>query len=176
MSWVWDLPKLASGGSLLKSSASAVFGNWEYTGSFTYNSGLPVNVVTGSDIALTGTENQRPNVNGSPILPGGRRRSDQIASWFNTAAFSSPASGKFGNTGRNVIVDPPQKGTNMALMKNVPIPLSEGLRLQFRAEAFSVFNVPNFSNPNATLSSKTFGQITSAGGARELQFAMKLFF
>jgi hypothetical protein len=128
-------------------------------------------------VALTGTENQRPNVVKSPDLPGGRSRGAQIAEWFNTAAFAAAATGTFGNAGRNVITGPPQKGFNMALMKNFPIPLREGMRLQFRAEAFSVFNVPNFSSPNATLTSKTFGQITSAsGGDRQLQFALKLLF
>ncbi len=135
-----------------------------------------MNVVSGSDVALSGTENQRPNVVGSPSLPGGRSRAAQIAQYFNIAAFSPAAPGTYGNAGRNVILGPPQKSTNMALMKNFPIPLRESMYLQFRAEAFSVFNIPNFSSPNATMSSKTFGQITSAGGDRELQFALKLFF
>ena len=175
-SWVWDLPKLNANGGAMRAIAAAVAGGWTYTGSFTYNSGLPVNVTSGSDVALTGTENQRPNVVGSPDLPGGRSRAAQITEWFNTAAFAAAATGSFGNAGRNVITGPPQKGFNMALMKNFPIPLREGMRLQFRAEAFSVFNVPNFSSPNATLTSKTFGQITSAGGDRQLQFALKLLF
>jgi hypothetical protein len=167
----------ASNGTAWEAIRSAVLGGWEYTGSLTYNSGLPVNVVSGSDVVLTGTENQRPNVSGSPLLPGGRSRAADVAEWFNTAVFSSATAGTFGNAGRNVITGPPQKGTNMALMKNFPIPLREGMHLQFRAEAFGVFNVPNFSSPNATFgSSKTFGQITSAGGARELQLALKLFF
>ena len=176
MSWVWDLPRLSSGPGFAKAIRSAILGNWEYTGSFTYNSGLPVNIVSGTDVALSGTQNQRPNVNGSPTLPGGRTRAAQIAQWFNTAVFYPAATGTFGNAGRNIVIGPPQKGTNMALMKNFPLPLREGMRLQFRAEAFGVFNVPNFSSPNASMNSKTFGQITSAGGARELQFALKLFF
>ena len=178
LSWVWDLPKFQSNGSAWESIRSAVLGGWEYTGSFTYNSGLPVNVVSGTDVALTGTQMQRPNVNGSPALPGGRSRGDAVAEWFNTSVFSAAAPGIFGDAGRNIVIGPPQKGTNMALMKNFPIPLREGMYLQFRAEAFGIFNVPNFSfaSQRTTFGSKIFGEITTASGSRELQLALKLFF
>jgi hypothetical protein len=52
--------------------------------------------------------------------------------------------------------------------------IHERYRLQFRAEFFNVFNTPHFAAPVATASSSTFGRITSAGSAREPQFALKL--
>ncbi len=52
----------------------------------------------------------------------------------------------------------------------------EGVDLQFRAEAFNVFNHPNFDLPDNFLGSPTFGQILSAENPRHIQFGLKLLF
>ena len=55
--------------------------------------------------------------------------------------------------------------------------LSEGLRLQFRAQAFNLTNSPGFNAPNITYSSSTFAQVTNFAqynDPRELMFALKL--
>jgi hypothetical protein len=71
--------------------------------------------------------------------------------------------------------------TDLSLLKNTKI--TERVNLQFRADAFDVFNHPNFGNPNLTVGSATFGSITSTrfpngdfGSTRQLQFALKLGF
>ena len=50
-----------------------------------------------------------------------------------------------------------------------------GWRLQVRAEFFNIMNHPNFKNPNTTLGSVTYGQITSDNGARTTELAARLF-
>ena len=77
---------------------------------------------------------------------------------------------------------------NMAVRRDFPI--HERLKLQFRAEAFNIFNHPNFGIINPNFGSQTFGQSTGTlanslrvlsplyqmGGPRSMQFALKLVF
>ncbi len=94
--------------------------------------------------------------------------------WFNTAAFAFPAPGTFGNAGRNILRGPGYQNVNASLVKNTS--LTERLNLQFRAEAFNLFNHPNLNLPDNFLGSPTFGRITSARDPRHLQFGVKLLF
>jgi hypothetical protein len=167
----YDLPKLLNHNVVIREAA----GGWSVVGRFTAHSGTPVNVVTGADNDLTGTPQQRPNVSGDPLFSGSRTIAQQLAQWFNPAVFSVPVAGAFGNLGRNAILGPGQQSTSIALLKNFPFTAHEAMYLQFRAEAFSVTNMPIFANPNGTYGG-SLGKITSASGDRHLQFALKLVF
>ncbi len=163
---------------------SAVFGGWEWANIFTARSGLPVNITLsrpGSAIPGGNTSSpQRPNLTpGVSITPANQSISDFI----NIDAFATPAPGTFGNAGRNLARGPDAWQLNTALVKNVP--LTERMHLVFRAEAFNVFNHPQFGVPSGNFSSKpSFGQITSelnptgigTGTPRELEFALRLEF
>ena len=152
-----------------------IAGGWQWNGLFTARTGLPLNAVTGADNALSGTGNQRPNVVGDWRLPDDRSPSAKIAQWFNPAAFAAPATGTFGNAGRDIIIAPGQSNVNVGLFKNIGLPFREGMKVQVRSEFFNVMNHVNLGNPNVTLGSK-MGQITSAGSPRVLQFALKVLF
>jgi hypothetical protein len=82
--------------------------------------------------------------------------------------------GVYGNFGRHAVSGPGSINFDVSLFKNTK--LSERTTLQFRTEFFNIFNHTNFNSPSGTLTSGTFGQITSAGAAREVQFALKLLF
>jgi hypothetical protein len=113
--------------------------------------------------------NDRPNVNGNPAAsnPGPEQ-------WFNTAAFSMPAFGTFGNAGRNLLEGPGYQNVNLAVLKRIS--LAGRTSLQLRAEAFNLLNRVNFDLPDNFFGSPTFGQILSAGSPRHIQFGARLMF
>jgi hypothetical protein len=106
---------------------------------------------------------------------------------INPQAFTRVRSG-LGNTPRNFARGFGAWQMDLAVRRDFPI--YERLKLQFRAEAFNVFNHPNFGTVDPFLFDSTFGQATSTlanslgvlsplyqmGGPRSMQFALKLVF
>ena len=156
---------------------STLLSGWQTFGIVTVQTGRPFTVALLGEIDNSGTgrsalgfgANDRPNLAGNPDLSG--RTPER---WFNTAAFVFPAPGTFGNAGRNILEGPAYQNVNVSLVKNTA--LTERLNLQLRAEAFNLFNHPNFNLPDNFLGSPTFGRITSARDPRHLQFGVKLLF
>lgn len=94
--------------------------------------------------------------------------------FFNTAAFVPNDPYTFGNAGRNILVGPGMVNFDFAVFKRFSI--TEGLAAQFHFEGFNFFNTPQFGNPNLEVGNRNFGQITSAGRPRDLQFGLKFIF
>jgi hypothetical protein len=119
----------------------------------------------------------RPNiVAGQPLYVSNPSPSQ----WLNPLAFTRQ-NGGFGNAGRNILTAPGLQDIDVALSKTTAI--RERVSLQFRAEAFNLFNHPNFGQPINSITAATFGQITSTrttrgdlGSSRQLQLGMKLIF
>ncbi len=111
--------------------------------------------------------------------PGGRA--------INPAAFTAAASG-MGDAPRNFARGVGMWQMDLAVRRDFLI--HEKLKLQFRAEAFNVFNHPNFGTVNGFFGQSTFGQATGTlastlgslnplyqiGGPRSMQFALRIFF
>jgi hypothetical protein len=100
--------------------------------------------------------------------------------WINPAAFVRQATG-FGDAGRNILTGPGFADVDLSIAKDTKI--RERVSLQFRSEAFNLFNHPNFGQPQNNLAVASFGQITSTrtirgdlGSSRQIQFALKLLF
>ncbi len=122
--------------------------------------------------ANTNIGNDRPNASG---------QSESLANpttqrWFNTAAFSLQPIYQFGNAGRNTVIGPAGFNWDFSTHKEFRMP-KEGHELEVRMEAFNVMNHPVWGLPNPTLTSSTYGQITSINGSmRQVQFALKYVF
>ncbi len=76
--------------------------------------------------------------------------------------------------GRNVFRGPAFKDVDFAIVKNTKI--RERLNIQFRMDAFNLFNRVNLYNPIGNMGSPQFGQSTAAFPARQLQYGLKLIF
>jgi hypothetical protein len=75
--------------------------------------------------------------------------------WFNPTAFALPAAGQFGDAGRNILRGPGFAQFDLALQKGFK--LTEGAKVTFRAEAYNLFNHPNFAVPSNTQSPLALG-------------------
>ncbi len=159
--------------------AAAVLGGWELAGIATARTGLPVNItITRKAAALPdgNTSSQRPNyVAGQDIYAANQT----ITNWFNPAAFSTPASGTWGNLGRYVATGPGAVEFDTSLQRRFK--LTEKVRFDLRATAYNLANHPIYSNPSGNSSSSSFGRITSvintgatgSGAPRRIEFMLR---
>jgi hypothetical protein len=86
-----------------------------------------------------------------------------------------PPAYSFGDAGRNSMDGPGLQKTDVALQRHFP--LVGNTRLQFRAEAFNVFNHTNFGTPERFVNTPQFGSVTMAAtSARQIQFVGRLLF
>lgn len=170
----------------------ALINNWEIAPLFHIASGQAVNVQAGADDSLTDIGEDRPNLvpGVSPYSKATFRAGTGEANreYLNPAAFAEicpanvtancTAAGTYGNLSRNAFRTPPffQFDSQVSRL----FPLHEHLSLDLRLEAFNVLNHPNFtfSSVTQTLTSSSFGQISSqaGSGARVFQGAAKIVF
>ena len=171
-SYVWDIPSLVESGP-----GKAILGDWRFSGILTFQSGRPVDIFSSGSF-VPGAGRTRADIvgNGSPIRGGSKGQ--MIDAYFNTSRFAQPAPGTYGTLARNSFLGPGYGNYDMSLVKSFPIPaIGEAGRLEFRFEAFNLFNATHLNRPNRNLTNPNFGRITSTdGGPRILQFALKVFF
>lgn len=157
-------------------AANYLIGGWQLNGIGTVLSGTPQQVFMAANTLFNNGGTQRTNWNGrSPALhtPITKR----LNQYFDTSVFSAPGAFTYGNSPRTLgaLRAPGVANLDLSGVKNTP--LFEGLTLQFRAEAFNLFNHPQFGPPDTALGDNTTGTISSQVNApRELQFAVKLLF
>jgi hypothetical protein len=152
-----------------------LLGGWQFNTIVQLQSGSPINIASGVDSNLNGTNNDRPDQVGNPYLSTGRSRQQKIAEYFNIAAFAQvPAGTPYGNVRRNSLVGPGYVNVDFSAFKNIA--LWREHHLQIRGEFYNLFNHVNLGNPTATLTSTKFGVIGSAGSPRIVQVAARYSF
>ncbi len=156
-SFVYDLP-FGRGKRFLPNTpkvVDAVLGNWQLNGIATFQRGFPYPIFASDIGGLLDNFSNRANLVGNP----NSGFTQSIAQWFNTKAFSQPAAGVYGTSGRNILRAPGLSNWDLSLFKNFPI--KERVNLQLRRESFNSFNHPQWGTPIHDVTSSRFGQITS---------------
>jgi hypothetical protein len=162
------------------SSFKRVTSGWALSGIAIFAKGEPVQINENDDNSLSGTyadtidEPSYAN-DGSHLFVNRNPRSGQP--YFNPNYFVAEPLGQVGNVMRRFFSGPGIYNFDMALLKDTQI--SENLQVQFRAEAFNIFNHAQFMNPSGNFNNAVsggFGYVTSARDPRVMQLALKFVF
>jgi hypothetical protein len=156
---------------------------WSLSGTARFTTGFPVTLFDSSDNSLLGTLGNGANnylLDTPQYVPGSLKintngRNGRPA--FNTALFPEENLGQLGNAKRRIFYGPGIENFDMTLQKGLR--LSDARSLEFRAEAFNVFNHAQFYGPAAVDGQRedpSFGQIESAAAPRLVQLAAKFSF
>ena len=149
-----------------------VASGWRLSGIYRTASGAPLTILTGDDRALSGIGSQRA----AQVLasPYGDTSTGPLTNFLSRDAFALPALGTLGNMGPRNVRGVRTWNFDMSLSRIFEI--TEGQRLEFRAEGYNVTNSFRPVNPNLSLNNSLFGQIRDAQDSRVMQFALKYVF
>jgi hypothetical protein len=171
--YVYELPFGHGKQFLSHGIGSWILGNWQTTGILSFQTGNPISVTAACSF---------PGVSGLGCyadrlkdgnLPSGSQSMNQ---WFDTTAYANPAAYSFGSGSRT---EPNLRNPGAISFDSVMSrwqPIRERMRLQFRAEMYNLLNHPNLGAPSASITSSTYGQITSKSGNRTVTMALRLEF
>lgn len=151
--YVWDLPFFTKSGL-----SHALLGGWQYSGIAGFSTGIPLTVTDGTtygDNAGVGNAvgsgsyvdkigDPSANIPSNSLLAG----PSYSKFFYNPGAFAIPTGLTFGNSGRDSLRNPGRTNFDMALFKHFAI--KESMAIEFRAEAFNIFNHPEWEGPGAT--------------------------
>lgn len=197
--WIWNLPIYKN----QKGVMGRILGGWSWQSAALWQSGVPGTLLSGarrgvSDpnmdgnlIPRVGLDNTRANcaadadfhlVRSASEIPAPNLRGVNNSTNSSNFPFTQPLLGNAGTCGRNSVRLNSLTNVDMSIIKNIQL-FEKGLlgsgpwNLQFRTEAYNVFNTPYLTvsgNGWRTVSSGQFAVINSAGATRRLQLALKL--
>jgi hypothetical protein len=170
--YVWVLPFGHGKQFFSHGLASWILGNWQTTGILTFQTGTPISVTGACSFSGTSGLGCTSNKLRDGNLSGG----GTMNQWFDTTAFTNPAPYSFGNASRTEpdLRNPGTIAWDSGMSRWQPI--KERMRLQFRADMYNILNHPNLGAPSASVTSSTFGQITTKSGNRTITMALRLEF
>jgi len=152
---------------------NAIIGGWQFNGITTLQAGTPLSITANNTAGIFGARTQANNNGNDPRLSAPIE--ERLGKAFDTSVYSQPAAFTFGNES---IFSPllrahGVRNFDLSFFKNFE--LRPGMKAQFRVEALNAFNRVQFSAPNTSVTSSSFGVITGqANSPRQLQFGLKL--
>jgi hypothetical protein len=178
MNTLYDLPFGPGRRWLGQGFAGRLLGGWRISAIQVYASGTPIRVTRNAPLSIFNGTN-RPYIttyDGWRAADGPNGFDPNTGLYLNPAAFPAQPLGLLGNATRYN----PKLRTFPTLNENVSLgksfQLTERFRLDFRAEAFNIFNRTVFGSPNTSLGGNTFGIVSSqANQPRQMQGALKLY-
>jgi hypothetical protein len=156
--------------------ANAILGGWRLNGVVSKYTGLPF-TPTASATSLNAAFNTQVanKVKPHAATLGGIGKT---LTWFDTSAFAPVTTASFGTASRNSLRGPGNADLDLGIARTFPI--TELFHLELRGEGFNITNTPNFAVPGSSVSSSSFGHITSTFGSaadqRVLRVSAKLNF
>jgi Carboxypeptidase regulatory-like domain len=157
--------------------ADSVVGGWDVGALIVIQSAAPFSVTSGRATSAS-TVSSWANYSGDRNTGELQRRGDGV--YFFTpsdvALFTFPGAGEIGNSGRNSFRGPTYYNVDASLVKRFK--LAETRAVTFRAEAYNLFNHPQFGTPSLSLTTpSTFGKYSATlNGARTMQMALRFDF
>lgn len=166
-----------------------LLGGWKLSGAQVYYSGFPVTINSpGRYSSLVYSASARPSQFQAfhPVHRGVNAYYGNVGSTPNAAGadftvcdagctFSQQPETGFGNVRPGTLRAPSFQNIDMAIMKRFRIYHENGI--EFRADAFNLFNIASYQQPNADISQSNFGQITNTvSNSRNLQLSLKYSF
>ncbi len=155
---------------------------WALSGITIFAKGEPIQLSETDDNSLSGTfadtiDVPSYNPGNGPLFLNKNPRNSAGQAYFNPNYFQLEPIGQVGNVMRRYFSGPGISNFDMALLKDTQI--TERTTVQFRAEAFNIFNHAQFNNPSGNINNSGaggFGYVTSARDPRIMQLALKFLF
>jgi hypothetical protein len=174
---IYELPFAKLGGGTSHGWVKRLAGGWSLSSFVLLQTGAYFTPsFSGSDPANVGTSSGRPD-----RVASGTLSDPTIYKWFDNTAFVVPAanSGRFGNSGINILQGPGTANVDLGLAKSVQ--LSERFHLRIEGTFTNALNHANFSTPASNITLSSAGTITSTqsmegSGARTSRFGARLDF
>ncbi len=154
-----------------------IVGGWKTNGIWQFSSGFPIGLTLANAQSLPTYGWQRPSLIGTLRRNTSSNFLDQY--FANPEVAVAPEPYALGTAPRTLpnLRSPGINVANLSLFKEIPLnKFHEGMRLEYRVEAFNAFNHPRFCGPNDSVNDPSFGKITAmCSPSREIQMALKFY-
>ena len=152
----------------------AIVNDWQINGVMAAFSGTPFTVTASGTAVNTPSNTQTADLVGTYTVLGGI---GSVSKYFDTTAFAQPTGVRFGTSGRNQFYGPGGYNLDFSIFRAFPFQGTR--RLEVRMEAGNILNHGVYANPQGSITSATFGQVTGINGnypERQIRLGVRLQF